>query len=79
MLELYIDYRGVRRLEAARVLAEIAFQKCLVDSHALFSPSKMDNPLKFEPSADQTLKGADHEADTEDELGMFCRFFAINL
>jgi hypothetical protein len=44
------------------MFVEIAFQKGLIDSHALFSPSKMCSPLKFEPRADQILKGADHEA-----------------
>jgi hypothetical protein len=52
-------------MEAAGVFAEIAFQRCLIDSHALFSPLKMDSPLKFEPPVNQILKGADHEADTE--------------
>jgi hypothetical protein len=35
----------------------MVFQKGLIDSHALFSPWKIDNALKFEPSADQILKG----------------------
>jgi hypothetical protein len=60
------------------MFAEIAFQKCLIDSHTLFSPSKMDSPLEFESPADQMLKGADHEADTESKLTLFYRFFAIN-
>jgi hypothetical protein len=39
----------------------------------------MDGGPKFERPADQILKGADHEGDTEDELGLFCFSFAINL
>jgi hypothetical protein len=35
----------------------MAFQKCLIDSHALFSPSKMDSRLKLELPTDQMLKG----------------------
>jgi hypothetical protein len=31
--------------------------------------------LKFELTADQIVKGADHEAAIEDELGLFCRSF----
>jgi hypothetical protein len=58
------------------MLAEMVFQKCLIDSHALFSPSKRDSHLKSEPAADQILKEADHEATTEDEPGVFCRSFA---
>jgi hypothetical protein len=53
----------------------MAFQKCLIDSLALFSPSKRDRHLKFEPSADQISKEADHEATIEDEPGLFCRSF----
>jgi hypothetical protein len=49
LLKLDIDDRGVRTLQAARVFTEIALQKGLIDSHALFSPSKMKSPLKFEP------------------------------
>jgi hypothetical protein len=55
----------------------MAFQKCLIDSQASFSPSKRDSHLKFEPPADQILKGADHEATIEDELGLFCRSFTL--
>jgi hypothetical protein len=54
------------------VFADLAFPKVLIDSHALFSPSKMDSPLKFEPLADQILKGVDHDADLKDELRLFC-------
>jgi hypothetical protein len=79
MLELYIDSRGVRRLETVRVFTDFVVSKGLIDSHALFSPSKRDSPLKFEPAADQILKGADHEANTDDELDLFSRSFAINL
>jgi hypothetical protein len=39
----------------------------------------MDNQVKFEPLADQTLKRADHKANLEDELRMFCRSFAVTL
>jgi hypothetical protein len=48
LLKRDIDDRGVRRLQAARVFAEIPLQKGLIDSHAFFSPSEMDGPLKFE-------------------------------
>jgi hypothetical protein len=61
------------------VSSEMAFQKYLIDSHALFSPSSMDSHLKIEPPADPILKGADHEATTKDELGLFCRSFTVNL
>jgi hypothetical protein len=70
-LELYIDHRGVQTLEAARALAEMALQKRLIGSHALFSPSKRASPLKFETSADQILKRADRELDTEDDMACF--------
>jgi hypothetical protein len=60
LLELCIHYRGVRKLEAARVFIEIAFQRWLIGSHALLPPSKINSPLKFEPLAHQILKGADH-------------------
>jgi hypothetical protein len=53
----------------------MAFQKCLIDSQALFSPSKRDSHLKFERPADQILKGADHQATIKDEMGLFCRSF----
>jgi hypothetical protein len=66
-------------MEAAQVFIEIAFQGCLIDLYALFSPSKMDSSLKFEPSADKILKGADHEAGTVSKLALFCHSFAINL
>jgi hypothetical protein len=49
LLKRDIDDRGVRRLQAARVFAEIPLQKGLIDSHVFFSPSKKDGPLKFEP------------------------------
>jgi hypothetical protein len=49
LLKRDIDDRGVRRLQAARVFAEIPLQKGLIGSHAFFSHSKMDGPLKFEP------------------------------
>jgi repressor of nif and glnA expression len=49
LLNRDIDDRGVRMLQAARVFAEIPLQKALIDSHAFFSPSKMDGPLKFDP------------------------------
>jgi hypothetical protein len=71
-VELYIDYDGVLRLEAARMFVDLAFSKRLIDSHPLFSPWKMNRPLKFEPPADQILKGPDHEADKDDELRLFC-------
>jgi repressor of nif and glnA expression len=48
LLKRDIDDRGVRMLQTARVFAEIPLQKRLIDSHAFFSPSKMDGPLKFE-------------------------------
>jgi hypothetical protein len=73
------DHRGLRRLEATRVFAEMAFQKCLINSHALFSLSKMDGNLKFEPQIDQILNGADHEAKTGDELRLFRCSFALDL
>jgi hypothetical protein len=49
LLKRDIGERGVRRLQGARVFAKIPLQKGLICSHAFFSPSKMDGPLKFEP------------------------------
>jgi hypothetical protein len=60
LLKLCIHDPGVRKLEAARVFIELAFQRWLIGSHALFSPSKISSPLKFEPLAHQILKVADH-------------------
>jgi hypothetical protein len=40
LLELCIYYRAVRKLEAARVFIEIAFQWGLIDYHALPRPRK---------------------------------------
>jgi hypothetical protein len=48
---------GVRRLQAARVFAEIPLQKGLIDSHAFFSPSIMDGPLKFVPGRSKIERG----------------------
>jgi hypothetical protein len=48
LLQFDIDDRGVRTLQSAWVFTEIALQKGLMDSHALFSPSKMKSPLNFE-------------------------------
>jgi hypothetical protein len=78
LLEFSIDYRGVRRLEAARLFAETAFQRWLIDSHALFSPSKMDSPLKFERPDDEILKGPITKQ-TYKMNCLFCRSFAIDL
>jgi hypothetical protein len=33
----------------------------------------MDSPLKYEPRANQILKGADQDANIEDEFGLFFR------
>jgi hypothetical protein len=71
--------KKVGQMEIAEVFAEIDFQKGLINSHALFSPSKKDNSLKFEPVADQLLNGAGHETFTRDEFSMFCRPCAVNL
>jgi hypothetical protein len=69
---------GLKGLEAARVFVEIDFQQSLIDSHASFSPSKRDIPLKFEPAADQILKGVGHQTFIQDEFGLFCRSCASN-
>jgi hypothetical protein len=45
------------------------FQQRLIDSLALFSPSKRGSPLKFEP-ANQILKRFGHETFTQDEGGL---------
>jgi hypothetical protein len=78
LLEFCIHYRGVQKLEATRMFTKIAFQRCLIDLHALFSPSKMNGPLKFEPLIDQISKGS-IVADKEYKLALFRRSFPINL
>jgi hypothetical protein len=47
----------LEKLKAARLFTDIAVPKSLIDSPTLFSPSKRDSRLRFEPAADQILKG----------------------